>query len=151
MPGAVLHVLGESFDPRPFLADASLRPYRAFLRGERRFPESRKNLDTFGEGGFSCEVSGSDGVLAEEVADALAFLVRHRGDLERLAGEPGARLKRLDFGYYARLGGPEGIMVQEEVLPPELLGLAGGLGIEVMLSLYAASEMPGSDDRAGPQ
>ncbi len=42
MPGVVLHVLGESFDPRPFLATASLRPYRVFLRGDRRFPESTR-------------------------------------------------------------------------------------------------------------
>lgn len=135
MPGCVLHVHGEAFDPAAFLATASLQPYDSFRKGDRRFPQSRRSPKVWEVGGFKCLVSDREGDLAGQVADAIAFLTRNHDDLVRLSGFP-VESAYLDFGYDCRLG--EEVHIQCEWLPPELLRLAGKLGLAIELSLYPA-------------
>ena len=141
MPGAVLHVFGEAFNPRPILTEMSLQPYSEFCRGDQCFPDSPWSERRHQVGGFKCEVSSADGLLADEVADAIAFLREHYDDLARLGGVPGVESKILDFGDYQRIDGEE-VVVQCDYLPPELLRLAGELGIGIELSLYPKPERP---------
>jgi hypothetical protein len=135
MPGVVLHVIGEAFDPRLILAGLSLRPYSEFRKGDKCFPNNPRSEKQHPVGGLKCEVSSADGVLTDEIGDAIAFLRRHYDDLARLADVPGVESMYLDFGYYQRLDG-ETVMAQCDYLPPELLRLAGELGIGIELSLY---------------
>jgi len=61
------------------------------------------------------------------------FLRKHQSELSRLASFPGVDDRHLDFGYHHR-----DAAVQCDYLPPELLALAGSLGIGIELSLYPA-------------
>lgn len=134
MPGCVLHIEGEHFDPRPVMATLSLRPYAVARKGDvtTRGDPPRERIEPAGR--CSCEVSTRDGNLADEVDDAIAFLTAHYDDLERLGSAPGVESMILDFGYYSRLG--DRFFMHGEYLPPLLLRLAGGLGIGIALSLY---------------
>jgi hypothetical protein len=141
MPGAVLHVVGEAFDPRPTLDGMSLHPYSEFRKGEKCFPDNPQSERRHQVGGLKCDVSSADGVLAEEVIDAIAFLERHYDDLARLGGVPEVESMYIDFGHNLRIDG-EAVVVQCDRLPPELLRLAGELGIGIELSLYPRSGEP---------
>lgn len=135
MPGAVLHVDGEEFEPDSVLPSLSLRPYRVYHKGERVAPEGPRSKKLHRSGGFSCDVSSANGLLSEEVADALTFLTTYYPDLARLRDHPAVEDMRIDFGYHLRLDG-ERVVVQCDFLPPELLRLAGELSIGFELSLY---------------
>src|SRR4051794_8958615 len=110
MPGAVLHVVGEAFDPRPTLDGMSLQPYSEFRKGEKCFPENPRSERHHQVGGFKCDVSLADGVLADEVIDAISFLQRHYDDLAQLGGIPEVESMYIDFGYDLRMDG-ETVMV----------------------------------------
>ena len=138
MPGAVLHVRGENFDPDTVLPATSLRPYQAYRNGEPMFsPLAEGSLREMlhKSGGFKCDVSLADGLLSTQVGDALAFLTQHYSDLARLSNNPTITDIYIDFGYNLRLDG-ERVMVQCDFLPHELLRVAGELRIAFELSLY---------------
>ena len=135
MPGCVLRVVGEDFDPRPMLATLSFEPYSVFCKGDERFPHGTRDDKREKMGGFQCEVSSADGLIGEEVGDALEFLGRYQADLRRLSSIPEIESMTLDFGYWLRIDG-ERCIAQFDYLPPELLRLAGEMGIGIELSLY---------------
>jgi hypothetical protein len=135
MPGCVLHVVGQVFDPEPVLAGLSLRPYAVFRKGDKRFPNNPRSKKVHDDGGFKCDVNSVDDDLAGQVKDAIAFLSQHFKDLAQLASVPAIEDKYLDFGYACRLD-CECCCVQCDYLPPELLRLCGDLGIGIELSLY---------------
>jgi hypothetical protein len=147
MPGAVLHVVGEAFDPRPTLVGMSLEPYSEFRKGEKYFPDDPRSERRHRVGGFKCDVSAVDGVLADEVIDAIAFLRRHYDDLARLGNIPEVESMYIDFGHYLRID-EETVVAQSDFLPPALLKLAGVLGIGIELSLYPKPEEPDRSDAA---
>jgi hypothetical protein len=132
MPDLVFHAVGKKFDPRPYLTTSSLKPYSTFLRGD---PILSGNKKTHRAGGFKCLVSSRDGDLAGQIEDAILFLKTSHEDLRRLAQLPEVESKHLDFGYYLRID-QKRIFAQSDYLPPELLKLAGELGIGIELSLY---------------
>lgn len=127
MPGCVFHVGGEDFSVDEFLAASSLQPYQVWHRGDVTI---RKG-EVYDRSGFSMDVSEIDGDLLRQGEDAIVFLRRHQTELRRLMSFPGAADRRLDFGYYRR-----DVVVQRDYLPPELLALAGSLGIGIVLSLF---------------
>ena len=133
----MLRVLGDAFDPDEFLATARLPVCSKFRKGEQA--SSRGRL--YETSGFNCVASRDTEELHEQVPDAIAFLTTHADDLRTLADINGIESKFLDFGYACRLGS-NGVALQGDYLPPELLRLAGSLGIGIALSLYPAS----SDD-----
>jgi hypothetical protein len=135
MPGVVLHVIGEEFDPQSVLPALTLRPYAIFRKGDRCFPDNPRSEKRHSTSGVKCEVSSVDGNLEQEIRDATEFLKKHRDDLARFQGLPGVESMYLDFGYYLRVDG-ERCVVQCDYLPPELLRLAGELGMGIELSLY---------------
>lgn len=138
MPGAVLHVYGRDLDPEAALASLQLQAYRVYRKGEPLLAGSRINK-LHDSSGFCCEVSASDGVLAEEVADATKFMTRHFADLAVVRENPSVEGMCIDFGYYLRIYG-ENFITQIERLPSELLRLAGELRIGFELSPYLRSE-----------
>jgi hypothetical protein len=141
MPGAVLHVVGEPFEPRPILDGMSLEPYSEFRKGDKCVPENPRNERRHLTGGCKFDVSSSDGVLADQVIDAIDFLHRHYDDLARLGSDSSVESMYIDFGYYQRID-EETAWVQCDYLPPQLLRLVGELGIGIELSLYPKPEVP---------
>jgi hypothetical protein len=134
MPGCVFHIRG-SFDPEAFLRTSSLSPYSVFRRGEPILPGGRLAGRIHDRSGFKCEVSPPGRELDAQVRDAVAFLRTHHGDLVRLASFPAVEDRRLNFGHRLRLDGVS-VTAQCDYLPPDLLRLAGELGIGIELSLY---------------
>jgi hypothetical protein len=135
MPGAVLRVSGEQFDPDGVLPLLSLRPYLVWRKGEPLADVGPRSKRLHESGGFCCDVSKSDGLLSAECTDALIFLTEHRDDLVRLRDHPDVEDMRIDFGYHSRIDGDR-VVVQCDYLQPELLRLAGELRIGFELSLY---------------
>jgi hypothetical protein len=133
MPGCVLHVVGKELDPEVALLHLALEPYLKFRRGDNLYGR------ICDKGGFRCNVSSSDGVLSQEIADAIGFLIKYQGDLRNLGSVRGVEEMSLDFGYDLRIDG-EQIIFQTDFLPPELLKLCGSLGVGIYLSLYPAAD-----------
>lgn len=134
MPGCILQVAGTDFDPDSFLANSTLQSYKVWRRGEPVALRGSRASRMHEWSGFRCDVSGVDGDLRGQVADAIGFISTHRADFERLAVLETVEDRQLDFGYDCRLG--NGIAVQGDYLPVEFLRLVGQFNVAVALSLY---------------
>jgi hypothetical protein len=73
--------------------------------------------------------------LDADIEDVIGFLKSHGAELARLSVVPGIENMMLDFALQS-LAGTEQVFMHGEYLPPELLRLAGDLGIGIGLSLY---------------
>src|SRR5712691_6997410 len=99
----VLRVSGKQFDPARYLASSQLKPYSVFLAGEPRFASQPKGK-VHDESGFKVDVSRSPwDNLAGQVADAIAFLKRHKRTLAKLRSMPEVEDIRLDFPLDLRI------------------------------------------------
>jgi hypothetical protein len=115
MPSCVLRVAGADIEPEQF---AAMFPTAVIpLRG----------------GGLNIVIGDCDGDdIAGQIRDAEAFLVAHASAIAKLLAWPGVRAS-LDFGVWRK-----DIPIQQTRLPASLAALAGGLGLEIELSMYAA-------------
>ena len=114
-----LKVTGESFDARGFLAASNLHPAVVWERGKPH-PVRRSNAMTCVTSGFNVGVSNAGwDALAQQCAEAVAFLHRHEPELRRLE-QLGTAKAELDFPVWAR---PEerNVIIWSEQFPPELL------------------------------
>lgn len=134
MAGCLFWAQGEEFDVDAFLIGSSLLPDNVYHRGEYLFPKTKKGLSP--HCGFMIVASDTWGKLKPQVADVIEFLQENELELTRLANYPGVTDMRLDFPYERR----QGAVTQSDSLPPELLLLAGSLGITIELTLYPHSE-----------
>jgi hypothetical protein len=144
MPGCVLRVLGDLFEPERFLANTSLIPYVCFQKGCPAMSGNKPIGGYAHTSGFCCEVSAADASFEEQTRDAISFLGQHQKDLELLKHIDTLESAYLDFGYECRLNDTS-VCVQGDFLPSELLSLAGNLGIGICLSLYPRLEDAESD------
>ena len=132
----VLRVAGAAFDVHRFLRDSPFAPVKVWKRGEERGPGGRRGSRTSQDSGFNLDVSAvafEDSVT--QIKEAIAFLATNRIELARLMSFSGVESATLDFGLQLKPDAP----VQSDYVPPELLRLAGELGIGVQLSRYAMS------------
>ena len=136
MPGCYYRVHGTHFDPDAFLASATLEAYKVYHAGEPMGRSGRRAAMTHEVSGFNCNVSDVDGILADELTDAIVFLQTNHSDLLRLATDPHVDERFLDFGFYSRLYGDKDIAMQGEFLSIEFLELVAELKIGVQLSYY---------------
>jgi hypothetical protein len=126
---AILRVEGDSFDVDHFGSTTRLVICRVFRKGEklgltRTVQRSAANIKV-DRGDFA------DFPVA--VADAIDFLTQHNAELRRLR-DLGVETMELDFAVTRR-----DVAVQTDVLPSQLLRLAGDLGIDVAISQYPVS------------
>ena len=131
MPGCVLRASGDHFDPQGFLNDSAFVPCIVFRKGERK---AENRLWT--TSGFTVVVSDASGDdLAQQTQDATEFLRMHKEEVARLMRFEGIEGVDLDFGVNRQNG-----FLQSSHLPPELLTLAGALGVGVEVSIYGDDE-----------
>lgn len=126
MPGCVFRVKGEHFQVDEFLEDSDLQPYRVLHEGELI---CRLERAAFSE--FHVDVSFANADPQKEIADAIAFLTENEAEIRRLSAFPGVVSMCLDFGYYCRE-----VSHQIDYLPPELIEIAGRLGLGIQLSHF---------------
>jgi hypothetical protein len=115
------------------LAGIRLEPYREFRPGDLS-TSGRNKGQRWKYGGISLSVSDANGDLEQEVRDAIAFLRHNFDSLRTIVSDESVDDARLDFAHYCRIG--NNAFAQFDYLPPELLRLAGDLGIGIELSLY---------------
>lgn len=132
MAGCYFRATGDEFDVEAFIAGSSLDPDAIYHKGEPVGHRGKVRPFT----GFSVIVSDTWGELRPQIADAISFLREGEYELSRLSRYPGVTDMRLDFPYERR----EGAAVQSDSLPPELLLLAGSLGITIELTLYPSEK-----------
>ena len=131
----VLRVTGKDFDPDGPLASSALTPCNVFRRGE---PKSvlRPDGPRWKTSGVTIDVSrGSRANLVEQVSDAIAFLRQHGEAIAALRSAPGVEDLRLDFPVDLRIN-RETVMAQFDYFPPELVSLAGTIGLGIEISIY---------------
>ena len=132
MAGCVLRAASPTFAVDAFLQNSNLRPCDVFRRGEAK----RQNGMAHERSGLTVVVSQADGDdLAGQITDAIEFLKQNREELARLREAVGAENVSLDFGVWRKR-----VCAQYSRFPPELLLLAGTLGLGIELSIYGADE-----------
>jgi hypothetical protein len=127
----VLRASGDHFDPESFLRDSTLQPCNIFLKGERRSESS-----VWGTCGIAVPTSGAEmDDFPKQVADSVQFLKSNRDELLRLKTFEGVNNLRLDFGVNRRK-----VSGQYQFFPPDLVTLAGQLGLGLEISTYGTDE-----------
>lgn len=128
----MFRVDGLEFDVDRYLMVSRFTPNRVYHKGELR----GRSGDRYNKSGFSVVVSEADGDdLPRQITEATEFLAANKEEIASLSksiSEGGASLdfgvwQRSEFGYFC-------------YLPPELLMLAGSLGVGIELSVYATEE-----------
>jgi hypothetical protein len=133
---AVLRAYGTDFDVEAFLPGCTLPVCAVRRRGEPVAPASRPDGRRHERSGV--HVSASDagfGEFARQVEEATDFLRAQDEQLRRLCAFPGVEDVTLDFGVARR-----DVAVQCDRLPPELVRVAGELGLGIELSQYPPSD-----------
>jgi hypothetical protein len=128
-----------------FLAAERLPYYESCDKSDPQ-PYGRHKGKPFGHAGFKSAVSDkkwSD--LPGQIRDVLRFLRRHRNALAALRTKYKVTDMRLDFPNQLRIG--TRVAAQFDYFPPELILLAGKLGIGIQMSLYPISAKKKSGTR----
>jgi hypothetical protein len=131
----VLRVTGTQFDADKYLEVSGLEAIKVFRRGEPRFA-SKPDGKQLGFSGFNVAVSDApwDGI-GGQITDAIAFLKENGDAVRMLRAAPGVEDVRLDFPLDLRIDRVN-IMSQFDYLSPELVSLAGALGLGIEISIY---------------
>lgn len=137
MPGCILRVVGEFFNPDTFLRDSTLQAYKVWHHGDAVAEVGPRASRIWEHSGFCCDVSKVDSDLRRQLCDAESFLRLFQKELTNLTALPTVDECQLDFGFSCRLN--DDVAVQREYFPVSFLQLAGQLKVSVALSLYPAS------------
>ncbi len=128
----VLRAKGSDFLVDRFLEGSELIPCDVYQKGEPRSPANKPQGNAHESSGLHVEISEADfDNLQGQIEDAISFMKQHKSELERLCKFPGVKGVCLDFGIAKR-----DVVAQYDYFPPELLYLAGSLGIGIELSQY---------------
>ena len=133
---AVLRAYGDAFDVDAFLDGCTLPVCAVKRRGEPKFPASQPNGPQHERSGV--HVTASDAGFDEfprQTNEAAAFLRAEFEQVRRLVMWPGVEGVSLDFGVHRRH-----VLVQCDVMSPELVRVAGSLGLAIELSQYPSPE-----------
>ena len=130
--GCVLRASGTEFMIDKFLERTNLVPHILFRKGPPKSaegkPYKRSGLNVLvSDGEFNC--------LETQIIEALSFLRKHEEEIDRLGQFPGVENICLDFAVAYRDS-----FIQNESFPPELIRLAGRLGLGIELSIFQATE-----------
>lgn len=136
MPVCLLQVSGRNFEPRGFLTSATWPGNSPFHDRNRVYVGTIANDPGFG-------VTVADANIAEQTANAIAFLHQHRDELLRLKSWPSVEAATLQFGWVC----PYGLTFPiDHRFPAELLVACGELqiGIEILLYFVNPAEVSSS-------
>jgi hypothetical protein len=127
----VLRAKGTNFAVDEFLSKSTLKPVVVFRRGQSQYPNSAPHRIP-NASGFHAVASEADfSQLQVQIGDAVQFLEQNHAELARLIALPEVERVSLDFGIEER-----DVAAQSECFPPNLLRIAGNLGIWLEFTLY---------------
>jgi hypothetical protein len=131
----MFRIAGAKLDVDGLLAAVSLPSTMSFRKGEPRLktrPDGKRNKDS----GAAFLVSDADfDQFKKQKRDAIGFLKTHKTVIRRIMNWRGVDGGELAFGV-----GQRDVIVQCDYFPAELLRLAGGLGLDIEISLYPPFE-----------
>lgn len=131
----MFRIAGVRVDIDRLLDAVSLPAEMSFRKGAPRLktrPDGERNK----ESGAAFLVSDADfDQFEKQKRDAIAFLKTKKAAIRKIMNWPGVDGGELDFGVEQRE-----VVIQCEHFPSELLKLAGGLGLDIELSLYPPFE-----------
>ena len=131
----VLRAYGDDFDVDAFRAGCTLPVCAVKRRGQPVFPASQPDGRRHERSGVHVSVSDAEfDNLQQQVIDATEFLRVETEQILRLREFPGVDRVTLDFGIE-----PRDVAVQCDYLSPELVRLAGSLGLGIEISQYPRS------------
>jgi hypothetical protein len=140
----VLRAVGHEFDVDSFLQGCTLKVCAIWRRGEPKAPASNPNGPKCAMSGVSIPVSDADfHEFLRQASECIAFLRQEADQLRRLVSWPGVEGAALDFGIQRR-----DVYVQCDSFPPELVRLAGELGLGIELTQYPIAASDDSSDAA---
>ena len=140
----VLRVHGKQFDPRMLLERSGLPAYDSWREGEPRQIDAKRRGPTHDSSGFKVDVSRKDWTdLPGQIEDALRFLEHFRDELRAIVATAGVECVELDFPFAVRAS-EQSPLLQSVFLPPNLLALAGELGVGIEVSVYPPISERGS-------
>lgn len=120
-------VIRHRFDVDALLAGCTLPVCAVRRRGEPVFPARQPDGRRHQRSGVHVSASDADfGEFPRQVGEAAAFLRAEAGQVQRLVEWPGVEGVDLDFGVERR-----DVAVQCDRLTPELVRLAGSLGLGI--------------------
>jgi hypothetical protein len=143
--GCVLRVRGDEFDIDNVLSRIKITPCHVQTKGFPRFGPKSKIAQYTGFNVATSDASERD--LAAQVRDTIGFLRIHGEELALIMSFAGITVAELDFAVECRIGRND-VFAQNDYLPPELLLLAGKLGIGINFTLYPARNEVDELDRA---
>ena len=136
----VLRARGTNFAVDEFLSTSTLKPIVVARRGQPLYPNSPPGSTIPNASGFHAVASEADfSQLQVQVGDAVRFLEQNHTELARLVAFPEVERVSLDFGIEER-----DVAAQSECFPPDLLRIAGSLGIWLEFTLYPYQESESS-------
>ena len=128
----VLRARGTNFAVDEFLLRSTLKPIVVVRRGQSQYPNSPPGRPVPSASGFHAVASEADfSQLQGQIGDAVYFLEQNQAELARLVAFPGVEKVSLDFGIEER-----DVAAQSDCFPPNLLRIAGNLGIWLEFTLY---------------
>ena len=123
----VLRATGSDFNVESFLDESTFAPCNVFLKGELK----AKN-HAWETNGLTLDVSAASfNNFIGQIHDAIKFLKENKRELVRLRNFNGLEEMSLDFGVERKNG-----FLQSSFFPPDLIALAGELGMGLELSIY---------------
>jgi hypothetical protein len=140
----VLRAYGSDFDVDALLAGCTLPVSAVKRRGQPLHPTRQT------DGGrrhvrSGVHVTASDAAFSDfprQIVEVTAFLLLKAEQVRRICGWPGVESVTLDFGIERR-----DVAVQCDLLPSELIRLAGTFGLGIEISQYWPSD--GESDSSG--
>jgi hypothetical protein len=131
---AVLRAYGDDFDVGAFLVGCTLPVCAVMRRGEPVNPATQPHGRRHQQSGVHVSASEADfHEFPRQAAPAAAFLGAEFEQVRRPCEWPGVEGVTLDFGVERR-----DVAVQCDVLPAELVRVAGQLGLAIEFSQYPA-------------
>ena len=128
----ILRVYGNNFDVKSFVASNVLIVDSYWVKGEMRFPGSTVIETINDSSGVRIVASEAEFTeLKKQIEDTILFLRDHHSAAGKLTAYPGVEGAVLDFGVDIYPPGWASF-----TFPPELLSLAGSVGIALCLSVY---------------
>lgn len=130
--GCILRVYGNAFNAKSFVASSMLTVDSHWVKGEMRFPGSTAIQTINDSSGVRIVASDAEFTeLSKQIEDTIVFLLKHHSAIGKLTAYSGVEGAVLDFGVNIYPPGWASF-----TFPPELLSLAGSVGVALCLSVY---------------
>ncbi len=137
----ILRAYGNNFDVKSFATTNVLPIDSVWVKGEMRFPGSTVIQTINDSSGVRVVASGAEFTeLPKQIEDTIVFLREHHGAIGKLTSYPGVEGAVLDFGVDIYPPGWASF-----TFPPELLSLAGSVGVSLCLSVYPTEGQTDAD------